>query len=159
MSRATVRTAVQEFFTNPPLEGVTNLYRAMPIQVAVDPQGFQPASTFGVIWIVSETERRMSTPAVTGWRMVDYMVHLQICHAYDGEGEEAMDSVDALSEQIKARLRSNPQLGQQSNVIFEAAQGAEPHITGWYGEPTVLGDSGFMTWFGIEFRVSEAITA
>lgn len=158
MSSASIRASVVQFFTVPIVPGLPVVTRALEEMQALTADGVSPTSTFGVVHILDEKERRVAGPATIGIRFVDYIIHLQICHAFDGSGPEAMDDLDALVEACKARLRSDPRIGQQPSTVFEASQGADPQIHVMRGQ-TEFVDGIPTTWLAIEFLVTEQIAA
>lgn len=163
MSRKTIRAAVVDWFTAPPIPGLDAVYPTAMRDTALLPASGTTVTgsrASGFVWIVDDKERRVATPAVAGVRLVDYTVHLQIVHlSWQVKEADAADDLDTLVEAVKARLRSDPRLGQTPDVIFEAAQGKDPQIEGFYGEPQALDNGAIETWFAIGFTVSEQITA
>ncbi len=159
MSSASIRSAVQLFMTQPPVPGLTNVVLALESENSIYADGTQPDSTFCVVHIVDETERRITAPAVLGITLVDYTIHLQTCHVFDGSGSDAVASLDLLVENMKTRIRSDPRLGQPPNVIFEAGQNPQPKIHVLRGQTEVVGDGIWNTWFAVEFVVTEQIAA
>lgn len=159
MTSASIRASVVGFFTQPLIPGLPTVTRALDQEQSLTADGVTPLSSFAVVHIVDEKERRISGPAVQGIRLVDYVIHLQVCHAFDGTGPEAADDLDALIENIKARIRSDPRIGQPPTAIFQAAQGQDPQIHVMRGQTEFLGEGTPVTWFAIEFTTTEQIQA
>jgi hypothetical protein len=71
--------------------------------------------------------------------------------------EEAMVAFDTLIDDIKTRLRSNHNFGNDAgNLVW---QGAEPAINARYGEPATSKEGATETYAEIEFIVTEMIQA
>ncbi len=166
MSRRTIRASIVQFFTQPPLQGLPLIRSALEPQDQLVALGAaDPASSFGVIYMPSGMDKRLSTPARTpavgaaGIKLVTHEVHLQVCHYFEGTGAAAMDDCDGLIEDILTRLRSDARIGQDPTVVFEIEQG-EGKIRWRVGETTFINDGEVaVTWFGVMFSAVEQIQA
>ena len=125
--------------------------------------GMSPEQTIACLHILEERENRMSVPAVLGNRMASYLMHLQVCQLFDGTGDEIVDVNDRLIENIKARIRSDPRMGQPPSAVFEAGQGRGDQIAVSRGPVEYLNadlaNGTPIVWFGITWTATEQITA
>lgn len=173
MSSASVRAAVASWIEGGGIAGLNSVYRAQPW--FVDGQKWDLSAQLGsgavgFVHIVEETERRLTIPAegpantsgVVGEKMVTYTVGFVVLYQYliptNPASEDVWtDPLDALLEGVKARLRSDPQLGTGGSPIFQAAQ--DP------GDCRIMRDlprrtsGAVMSWNVIEFHADELIQA
>jgi hypothetical protein len=159
--RTGVRATLYTFLTAPPITGLNQVLTSFPKRI-----NFQVGSTAGqlsraacVIFIQSETESRLAIGGATsGWKRVDYSVILQVFqHSLQRNAEDAMTDFDTLVDNIKTRLRSNHNFGDNTGTLVW--QGAEPAINTTYGEPSTSNEGATETYGEIEFLVTEMIQA
>jgi len=159
VSSSTIRLALTQFLAVPPIPGVGSVQREMGRWVDLVANGAAPDATTLVVRLLAEQDVRLSTPAVTGWRKIDYDVELVACHVFYGDGPDAADDLDGLLEQVKDRIRSDPLIGQPATVIFEVGQGPNPQIRVARGEPLFLDNDAVVTFVSVQFVASETVHA
>lgn len=124
MSRATVRTAIQQYLASPQIPFLTTVFIAQPkiIQPTdILVQG-TPSGAAGWIHIEREYEtRRALGGATSGKKEVNYFIALGLrFRSNRPKAEDAMADYDTLIEGIKTRLRADRTLS--SSVIFQAGE-------------------------------------
>lgn len=161
MSRATVRSAVVNYFAPPAVTGLNKIFSSMPKRVEGTWFRYgQPAGTrsgsVGIVLINSESEERIAIGGeYSGKKMVRYEVELQVYqHSLHQHAEDAMADFDTTIDSLKARLRANRRLNDYP-IIFEAG---EQYLDGEYGEPKVMADGSTEIWGAVRFEVSEVLT-
>jgi len=164
MSSSSMRAIARAYLLNPPLPGLSEIKPGWDNQMElVAAGGMVPDQSVAALHIVSETEQRVSVPAVLGIRMVHYVLELQICYMVDGDSEEIVGGVDRLVESVKARLRADPRMGQVASAVFEAAQGPGAQITVQRGDVqyvnTGLANSLASQWVAVRWTATEEIQA
>ena len=159
--RTAVRYQLSEFISNPPIENVNQVFTSFPkiINYEVNAQAGQMTRSAVVVYIADEYENRLAIGgAHSGWKRVDYTVILQLyVHSLHPNAEEAMAEFDILIDNIKARLRSDHNFGDETGVLVW--QGAEPVIIGRYGEPATAHEGATDIFAELEFDVTEMIQA
>ena len=109
MSRATARQAIVDWFTTPPINGVTATFRSFPKMI--DGGSFMTAgASSGAVLIpefVSEQETRVAFGgALAGMKRIDYQTTLGLYFkSYEPDPVVAMDVFDATIELVKGRIR------------------------------------------------------
>lgn len=166
MSSKSIRNVVQQFLTQPQLPSLPVILKEWDNQMQLLATGITiPEQTLACLHIAKEEDSRMTTPAVTGWTMVDYTIQLLICHFMsDGQGDQTADALDDMIESVKIRIRSDPNMGQAPSVIWESGQNPyKGRIKVNRGDTTYINDgvaNGVaITWVGIEWVVSEQVQA
>lgn len=160
-----MRTVAQSFLTNPVIPSMPTIFRGWDNQMQLVASGSPDAQvqTMGCIHIMEEDEERLSVPAVQGYTLVDYVLQLQAVVLLDGNGEDMVDATDAAIEAVKARLRSDPYMGQIPAVIFQSAQSKGKKISVKRGDVlylnTGLANGTPVQWFNIMWTATEQITA
>ena len=162
MSRATVRAAIADFLAPPAVAGLNKVFTSTPKRIEGtwfrygQPAGTQSGAV-AVINLVSEREERIALGGEhSGKKWVHYEVSLDVySHSVQKLSENAMTDFDSVIDTIKARLRADRRLGNDT-VIFESG---ERSLDGEYGEPRVLNDGATEIWGSIRFEVSEVITS
>jgi hypothetical protein len=159
--RSGVRYTLFNFLYNPPIATLNQVFTSFPkrINYQVNSQPGQLSRSAAVIYIAGENESRIAVGGATnGWKRIDYTVILQIFqHSMERNSEEAMVAFDTLIDDIKTRLRSNHNFGNDAgNLVW---QGAEPAINARYGEPATSKEGATETYAEIEFIVTEMIQA
>lgn len=176
MSRAAVRDAVKSWLEGGNITGLTAVHRAPPRWM--DGNEWQLSSTLGAsavaaVHINEEQATRISVPAPTvlmpggpvGQKMRSYRIGLMIFYQYlipsGGLVAQAEDGwaaqFDTIIDGIVDRLESDPLIGTDGSVVWQAAQ--EP------GDPKVLTDiprelpGKVLAWGVVEFTVDQVITA
>ncbi len=162
MSRATVRAAIANYLAPPAVAGLNKVFTATPKRVEGtwfrygQPAGTQSGAV-AVINLTSDREERIALGGEhSGKKWIHYEISLDIySHSVHRHSEDAMADFDTVIENIKARLRADRRLGNDT-VIFESG---ERYLDGEYGEPRVLNDGATEIWGTIRFEVSEVITS
>lgn len=159
--RTGVRNTLAAFLANPPIPTLNQVFTSFPkrINFQVNSQPGQQTRSACVIFIASETENRLAIGGATnGWKRVDYTVILQIyAHSLHRNSEDVMTDFDTLIDNIKERLRSDHNFGDETGVLVW--QGAEPIINGRYGEPATSNEGATEIFAELEFAVTEMIQA
>ena len=159
--RVGVRATLASFLSSPPITGLNQVFTSFPKRI-----NFQENSQVGqlsraavVVFIQGENETRLAIGGATnGWKRVDYSVILQIYHhSMQRNAESAMADFDTLIDNIKTRLRSDHNFGDESGTLVW--QGAEPIISARYGEPSTSNEGATETYAELEFEVTEMIQA
>ena len=159
--RQAVRAQLADFIFNPPIENLNQIHTSFPkiINYEVNALPGQMTRTAVVIYIADEYETRLAIGGShSGWKRVDYTVILQIfCVSFHREAQLAMNDFDIVVDNIKERLRSDHNFGDESGVLVW--QGAEPVIIGRYGEPATNQEGATDIFAELEFDVTEMIQA
>lgn len=159
--RTGVRDTLAKFLANPPIETLNQVFTSFPkrINFQINSQPGQLTRSACVIFIAAETENRLAIGgAHSGWKRVDYTVILQIySHSMHRNAEDVMADFDTLIDNIKIRLRSDHNFGDETGVLVW--QGAEPIINGRYGEPATSDEGATEVFAELEFAVTEMIQA
>jgi hypothetical protein len=165
MSSGSIRRIAQTFLTAPPIEGLPVVLREWDNQMELVATGQAvPLQTIACIHFANEVDRRLTTPAVTGWVMVDYSLSLQVCLLLpESSGDAIADASDDLVETVKQRLRSDPLMGRTSQFVFESAQSQTPLIRARRGDvqwlKTGSANGTPIQWISIEWTATEQVTA
>lgn len=159
MSRATVRKAVRDWFDTPdiPLLGTVRASKPSPTWPATD-FSYTDGQSIGAAYVYIERvqESRVTMPAVTGWKRLDYDVALVILFRSTlKDTDAATDDLDLLIEQVKSRLRKDLRLGQAPNVIWQAGVTLVEDIS----DETKYSNQVNETWCAVRFDVTEMIPA
>lgn len=159
--RTGVRDTLAKFIANPPIATLNQVFTSFPkrINFQLNALPGQMTRSAVVVFIAAERENRLAIGgAKSGWKRVDYTVILQIyCHSLHNNSEDAMADFDTLIDNIKERLRSDHNFGDETgNLVW---QGAEPVILGRYGEPATNQEGATDIFAELEFDVTEMIQA
>lgn len=159
--RTGVRATLASFLSSPQIANLNQVFTSFPkrINFQVNAQAGQMTRSACVVFIAQERENRLAIGGATnGWKRVDYTVILQIyVHSLHSEAENAMADFDTLIDNIKTRLRSNHNFGDNTGTLVW--QGAEPVIIGRYGEPATNKEGATDIFAELEFDVTEMIQA
>ena len=159
--RTGVRATLYSFITTPTITGLNQVFTSFPkrINFQVGSQPGQMTRAACVIYIASENENRLAIGGATsGWKRVDYSVILQIyVHSLHRNAEDVMTDFDTLIDNIKTRLRSDHNFGDTTGALVW--QGAEPIISGMYGEPATNEEGASEIYAELQFDVTEMIQA
>lgn len=159
--RVGVRETLATFLTRQPIPTLNQVFTSFPkrINFQINSQPGQLTRSACVIFIANENENRLAIGgAHNGWKRVDYTVILQIyTHSLHRNAEDVMADFDILIDNIKQRLRSDHNFGDTSGRLVW--QGAEPRITGRYGEPATSDEGATEIFAELEFAVTEMIQA
>jgi hypothetical protein len=159
-----VRAQIISFLTG--IDGLTTLYRDAPYELTGDNwQNNSLPGTPAFLHINSSDESRITVPAVTGWKHVEYDVSLVALYQYwiqDGTGPKDawITGQDALLDAIVAKIRTDPAFGSTAgSPIFEAGnQDSGIRVTRdiphWD-----QGGGKVMAWFRVDFKVTELVQA
>lgn len=161
MSRATVRTAIVDYFApggTPWDTKVGKVFRAHPKQIlaAENYAGAGDASgSVAVVVLEREREvRRALGGATSGKKQVFYTCRLDLFfRSVKPDGDDAMDDYDAVVDAVKAKLRADRNLGSPT-VVFQAG---EDELSAEHGDP-VLSNNVIHVWGTVRFVVSEILT-
>ena len=164
MSSATMRAIAISFLTGVEIPGLSVVKKTWDNQMQlIGMGGTVPTQTLAALHVTDERDVRVSVPAVAGQTMVYYDLELQICIVLDGSGDDIIDAADQLVEAIKARLRSDPRMGQTPDAVFESAQATPINIHVKRGDVqflnTALANGTPVQWVNIAWTASEMITA
>ena len=145
--RTGVRATLSAFIANPPIETLNQVFTSFPKRL-----NFQVNSQPG------QMNRLAIGGATNGWKRVDYTVILQVyAHSLHPNSEDVMQDFDTLIDNIKTRLRSNHNFGDETGTLVW--QGAEPVIMGRYGEPATNQEGATDIFAELEFDVTEMVQA
>lgn len=160
-SRQDVRNTLATWLTNGTITNLNKVWTSFPKRM-----DFQLNATAGqltrcqaVVFISEERESRIAVGgAYSGWKRVDYTIVLQLfCHSMQRNAEDAMVDFDILVDAVKARLRADHRFGDANGTLVW--QGAEPEISGHYGEPQTVEGQAVETFAELEFQVTQMIQA
>jgi len=159
--RAGIRDTLFKFLSNPQIPTLNQVLISFPkrINFQVNSQPGQLSRSAVVIFIQSENETRLAIGgAHNGWKRVDYSVILQIYHhSLQRNATDAMLDFDTLVDNIKTRLRSDHNFGDESGTLVW--QGAGPIISATYGEPATTEEGATETFAELQFDVTEMVQA
>lgn len=159
--RVGVRDTLAKFIANPPIQNLNQVFTSFPkrINFQLNALPGQMTRSACVVFIAAERENRLAIGgAKSGWKRVDYTVILQLyVHSLHPNSESAMADFDILIDNIKERLRSDHNFGDESGTLVW--QGAEPVILGRYGEPATNQEGATDIFAELEFDVTEMIQA
>lgn len=160
-SRQAVRVTLRDWLINGNIYGLNQVLLSFPkiLNFQENAQAGQMSRAAAVIFIVREDESRIAVGgAHDGWKRVDYTVNLQIFHhSLHRDAMEAMNDFDTTIDQIKARLRSDHNFGNENGTLVW--QGAEPDIDTLYGEPMITEAQAVETYAEMQFIVTQMIQA
>lgn len=171
MGYSTVRTALLGFFANTP--GMQTLYKEAPWIVQGSDFVLNPGTTaaaVGFIHIDRSHEIRITLPAYTGSKGIDYTCALVFLYKYERpaypspsvEEDEWVTGLDLLIDTLKAKIRSD-QNGGAPAIIFQMGTGEGGSDAGAGIDITVEQDlpedtgEGIFTLCRVEFHVYEII--
>ena len=162
VSRATVRSAVASFLTPPAVTGLNHVYTAPPKVAPGQDWSLalgKGSGAVAVIHIEHEHEERIAMGGATqGWKRVHYNVALLVrFRSVKPNPVDAMTDYDTLIDNIKAKLRSDHTLGQQSGVVFSAGE-EDLGITITSDMPVVTNGETHI-WTAVQFTVIEIVQA
>lgn len=164
MTAANVRAQIITYLGA--INGITTLYRDAPYELTGDNwQSNNLPGTPAFIHMNTSDESRITVPAGTGWKHVEYEVSLVALYQYwIPDGATAKDSwvagQDSLVDAIVAQIRKDPAFGSvNGSPIFEAGnQDSGIRVTRdmphWD-----QGGGKVMAWFRVDFRVTELVQA
>lgn len=169
MPAANIRAAIAAFLSAPPITGMTKVYKGEPF--FVDAAEWNLAATggwgaVGFVWIDDESESRVTLPALTGSKAVEYQAMLAVMYRWQrqsndvtlGDYDAWIAPLDTIIDAVKTRLRSDPTLGSPG-VIFEAAQGHNDLRVRW-DPPMLSAGAGIVNCLAaVDFKVTEIVTA
>ena len=159
--RTGARAVLSAFISNPPIENLNQVFTSFPkrINFQVNAGPGQMTRSAVVVFIAAERENRLAIGGATnGWKRVDYTVILQIyVHSLHPNSESAMADFDTLIDNIKDRLRSNHNFGDENGTLVW--QGAEPVINARYGEPATIAEGATEIYAELEFDITQMIQA
>lgn len=161
MSRASVRSTIYDFISEPAIDGINKVFTSFPKRINFQELALpgQANRCVAVIFIEDEMEERIAIGGATsGWKRVDYGVAIQLFHhSSEREAEDAMSNFDMVIDNLKDKLRSDHRFGDASGTLVW--QGAEPAIDVSYGEPMSQKGTYIETWASVRFKVTEMIQA
>jgi hypothetical protein len=166
VSAQTLRAGIKTFVTAPAITGLNKVYLDYPWRAAGKAFAVDPTLGWGAIaWphLDHQSERRLTLPAGTGSKEVNYRVGLLTVFQYripanlpPGADEDVWSAAhDGLLDSLCARLRSDQTLG---GTVIQAGEGNDQQLTIKRDLPQI--DNGTLwCWTAIEFDASEIITA
>ncbi len=112
-----------------------------------------------VVFFANERESRIAVGgAHSGWKRVDYTVVLQVFHhSLHRNADDAIDDFDVTIDEIKARLRSDHNLGDSTGTLIW--QAAEPEIQSSFGEPATTDEGAVEAFAELQFELAQMIQA
>lgn len=160
MSRATVRQAVYDFFSSPPVDGLTTIHRSPP-RIVGGGEFFGPGSdsgAVGLVHIADQEERRIAIDGAHGGvKERDYTVWVFVLfRSKESDFDQATSDLDALLDNLVDRLQSDRTLGGQVFQAGEGREGTGTDIEISTNLPRRVGDM-YHTWTGLKFDVVEML--
>jgi hypothetical protein len=163
MSRATVRSAIAAFFAPPAVAHLDVMYAWAPAPFLNKAANLAfPTNAHDLGWAIlffdQDTEIRLGTSNGSGGcKEMRYAVRLELVYRSRSDAEKAQAEFDDFLDSLRARIRTNRQLGAPS-VIFEAGEG-EFGIQGEYREPQMIPTSRLVTCqASVRFDVTEMVS-
>lgn len=153
MSLATVRAGVVAWLQAPNVTGLAKVYEATP-KIITGGETSTGAGTgvqcFAVV-AVTPTKRTRITTGLGGWKRNDYDVRLEVkLTSMQGTVDQAQDALDAVVQNIIARISSDPTLG---GTVWQA--GERPNgIEFTQGRPQLVGDV-VNLWADVSFQATD----
>jgi len=162
MSRSNVRSQIVTYLESAPsIQDLNQVFSSFPKQInyQVNATAGQVSRAAAVVFINSERESRIALGGATsGKKRVDYSITVQVFHhSMHNDAQDAMDDFDLTIDGIKDWLRADHRFGNPNGDIIW--QGAEPEISVDYGEPASNQRGATETWAGINFQVTQVLTA
>lgn len=159
VGRKEARSTLATFIAPPNVDGINQVFTSFPkrINFEVNALPSQKNRCAAVIAIESSRSNRLGIGGkYSGIKRIDYTVAIQLFHhSMELNAEDAMADFDNVVDNLIARLRSDHQFGDPSGVLVW--QGAEPQITGDFGEPKSSNGTATETWGIIRFDVTQMI--
>jgi hypothetical protein len=171
MSRQQVRSVVQAWFdptvgspwasADPgPPDSLDKCWPSFPkvLDFVTYARSDQPTHVHVVVAFRSQTETRESIGgAHAGWKKVVYSIVLQgFAESSWDDAEQAMADLDVVADALTARARADHTFGQDSTVIFRAAEDA---IRLDFGDPLTNNAGVVEQWFQLGFDVEQFTSA
>lgn len=173
MGYASVRGALVTYFSTIPQ--MQTIYKEAPWIINGGDFILNPGTTsaaVGFVHIDHSMEERITLPAYTGSKGVDYTAALVFLYKYlrpstipgGGGADVWVDGLDTLIDSIKAKIRADQNGGAPAN-IFQMGTGAGGSYAGEGPDIVVTQDlpddtdEGIFTLCRVEFHVFEVITA
>lgn len=152
-----MRAAVVTYLTAGNIANLNKLFKAMPMRFEpssfITPGSSPQQGAVGWVWLEHDAEQVISGGAPQAWRLVSYTAAVVLLYRVINpptEDDTYQDAVDALTDAISARLRTDPTLG---GAVFSAANEfpntTAPSITVLRDPPEQLA-----TGTGLEMRVA-----
>ena len=159
MGRATVRSAVTDWFAPPNVAGLNAVYTSQPKKI--EGSEFFAAAGAGsgaVAYVYIEDEREIRTHVggpTSGKKRVDYTVAIVVqFRSTKPKGEDAMADYDALLDAVHSRIRADRTFGSASLLqVGEGSFGVQMShdLPRKDGETTVI-------WGAVRFQATEVLT-
>lgn len=160
-TRTQVRSTLTTFLQGGTYTSINQIFSTFPkrINFQVNSNAGQKSRAAAVIFIEDETETRLALGgAHNGVKRIDYTVAVQLFHhSLENNAVDAMTDFDTAIDELKARLRSDHQLGDTTGLLV--FQGAEPALDVTYGEPVTNDGGSTECWAAIRFQVSQIFNA
>lgn len=167
MSAASVRAGIRDYLAAGGIAGLSKVFLNYPWRVDGQTLDIDPARGWtAVAWphLDQQSEHRLTFPAGSGSKQVDYRVGLLVVFQYlipsdlQGADEDAWTVPhDQLLDALCARLRSDQTLG---GAVLQAGEGEGEQLTIKRDLPRIDPAGGILhAWTGIEFTATEIVTA
>lgn len=167
MSSATVRAAITGFFQAANIPGLNKVFTAPPYWAdgsEWDLSSSLGSGAVGAVHLAEDTESRITFPALSGNKQVEYTVGFMIFYqwlvpsnSFTAAGEDAWAApLDTIIDGVKTLLRSDPNCGMPA-VIWQSGQ--EPHGIAIRRDLPRKLEGKVVSWNVVQFHVTEIITA
>ncbi len=172
MSASTVRAAILNYLSSPPIAGLGKFYKAEPFfSPGTDRNpltgGSPGAGAVGFVWIAESSEERITVGEGTGYKAVEHSVTIALKYSYlrqaDTAGPDAyVNPLDDLVGAVVARVRADPTFNS-AGAIFQAGEGqvgtaAGKDIVIHWGQPVLVGGR-VECWVALDVWVIEIVQA
>ena len=173
MSAKTVRAAIANYLSSPPIAGLGKLYTAEPFYSPGsdrDPLtgGTAGAGAVGFVWIQESSEQRITVGLGTGSKAVEHTATIALKYSYlrqadtTGAPDAYVGPLDDLIGAVVDRVRADPTFNS-NGAIFQAGEGqvgtaAGKDIVIHWGQPVLVGQP-VECWVAVDVWVIEIVQA
>jgi hypothetical protein len=170
MGDATVRAAVRDWFQTAQIDGLQKVYLDLPWFLDGSIWPFEDGREWAAVAFVhidTSNESRITVPALTGQKQINYTISLGLHYQYLipaelGIGADVDDWVvglDSILDGVKARLREDPNMGAAPNTGPVWQQGQSNADIRLDRDLPILDNGIVRSWNRVEFQLTEIITA
>lgn len=167
MSSAAVRSAVASFFETASITGLNFVHPGPPWWITGsewDLGKTAGAAAVAAVHLVEDNESRITIPALSGQKQVEYLIGLMLFYQYlqpsnsltPKDPSAWVAPFDVIIDGVKDRLRSDPNCGMPS-VVWQSAQ--DPHDISVKRDLPRVTAGKVLAWCAVEFHVTEIVTA